>query len=387
MYDFDSIIRRKHTNSVKWDSDKEEDIIPLWVADMDFKAAPCIQQALEKRVKHGVFGYACVPQSYYEATINWFSKRHNWKINSSDIIYTTGVVPALSAVIKAHCNKEDRILIQTPVYNCFFSSIRNNDCIIVDSPLVLVNNKYEINFEDFENQIIDNKVKAFVLCNPHNPAGRVWTKQELIKMGEICNKHNVLVISDEIHCELVLPGYTYTPYASLGKPYEKNSVILTSPSKSFNIAGLQVANIICSDKILSDRINKAININEICDINPFAIEALIAAYTQGAKWIDELNVYIKSNYELLCAFFKQQFPQLTVIDMEGTYLAWVDISRLNITSRVLCDQLKQKAKVRLNPGTMYGTEGFVRINLASSQSILQQALLRINKSEVLRHSF
>lgn len=384
MYDFDTIIKRRYTNSVKWDIDKDEDIIPLWVADMDFKVAPCIQQALEKRVKHGVFGYALVPQKYYDATIQWFSKRHNWKISSDSIIYTTGVVPALSAVIKAYCNSGDNILIQTPVYNCFFSSIRNNDCKIIDSPLVLNGNRYEIDFEDFENKIVDNKVKAFVLCNPHNPAGRVWTKKELLQMGDICKKHGVLIISDEIHCELIMPGYKHIPYASLGRTHEKNCVVLTSPSKSFNIAGLQIANIICSDVELSKKINKAININEICDVNPFGIEALIAAYTQGSAWIDELNVYIKSNYDLLKAFFSKQYPYLKVVDMEGTYLAWVDISCLKKTSEEICQQLLEKAKVRLNSGTMYGTEGFIRINLATSQAILQQALLRIKQSEVLK---
>ncbi|MDO5760648.1 MAG: MalY/PatB family protein [Bacteroidota bacterium] len=383
MYDFDSIIKRRNTNCVKWDEDKQEDIIPLWVADMDFKTAPCIQQALEKRVNHGVFGYAHVPQQYYDAVVHWFGKRHGWKIVPSNIIYTTGVVPALSAVIKAYCSKGDKILVQTPIYNCFFSSIRNNECILVDSPLVLNNRRYEIDFEDFEKKIIDNKVKCFLLCNPHNPAGRVWTKQELLRMGEICNKHKVLVISDEIHCELVMPNYKYIPYASIGKAFEKNSVILCSPSKSFNIAGLQIANIVCTEEDLSQKINKAINVNEICDVNPFGIEALIAAYTQGESWIEELNLYIKANYDLLRAFFSKQYPYLKVVDMEGTYLAWVDVSALSKSSEEVCQLLLERAKVRLNPGTMYGTEGFVRINLATSQALLQQALLRIKDSKVL----
>lgn len=382
-YDFDSIINRRGTHCVKWDNDKEEDIIPLWVADMDFKVAPCIQQAIEKRVKQGIFGYVEVPDKYYEAIVSWFGKRHKWTINPERIIYTTGVVPAMSAVIKAFCNPGDKVLIQSPVYNCFFSSIKNNDCEVIDSPLILKDNRYEIDFNDFEAKASEEKTKIFLLCNPHNPAGRVWSKTEMEKILEICMKHDVLVVSDEIHCELVLPGNKYTPFASINKNAAKNSVVLCSPSKSFNIAGLQTANIVCPDEESQKKINKAVNINEICDINPIGVEALIAAYTQGGEWIDELNQYISNNYTLLNNFFSRYYPQLPVVKMEGTYLAWINIEKTGKTSEQVCQELKEKAKVRLNPGTMYGTEGFVRVNLACSQGLLQRALIQIKKSEVL----
>ena len=383
MYNFDEIINRRGTHCVKWDIDTDPQVIPLWVADMDFKVAPCIQKALEKRIKHGIFGYTEVPSEYYKATIQWFKKKHNWTIDKEQIIYTSGVVPAMSAVIKAYCQKGDKILVQTPVYNCFFSSIRNNDCQTEDSPLVLKGNKYEIDFEDFERHAKDERVKIFLLCNPHNPAGRVWSKEELKRLGEICKRNNVLVVSDEIHCELVFDKKTYTPFASLGKSFAHNCVVLCSPTKSFNMAGLQIANIICPDATAYEKINKAININEICDVNPLGVEALIAAYTQGGTWIDELNKYIEGNYKLLSSFVAKQFPKLKLIEMEGTYLAWLDVSALGKSSDEICKALLEKAKVRLNPGTMYGADGFVRINLATSQGLLQEALIRIQKSGVL----
>ena len=382
-YDFDSIINRRGTHCVKWDDDIQEDIIPLWVADMDFKTAPCIIQSLEKRVKQGIFGYVKVPQEYYDATVSWFKKRHKWTINPDRIIYTTGVVPAMSAVIKTFCKEGDKVLLQTPVYNCFFSSIRNNGCEIVDSPLVYENSTYKIDYEDFEKKASDPNTKIFLLCNPHNPAGRVWRKEELEKLSHICVKHDVLVVSDEIHCEIVMPKNEYIPFASINKETAKNSVILSSPTKSFNIAGLQIANIICPNETIQKQIDKAININEICDVNPFGVEALISAYTQGGDWIDELNTYICNNYTLLKNFFTRYFPSCPVVKMEGTYLAWVDIQATGKTSEEICELLTQKAKVRLNPGTMYGTEGFVRVNLACSQGLLQQALIQIKKSEVL----
>lgn len=235
-FDFDTVINRRGTNSYKWDIVKEEDVIPLWVADMDFKAAPTILEALKKRVEHGVFGYTLVPDSYYEAIINWFARRHNWQIDRSWIIYTTGVVPAVSCAIKALTLPGEKVLIQTPDYNCFFSSIKNNGCEVAENELVRRGDSYEVDFEDFERQCADEKTTVFLLCNPHNPAGRVWTKEELERMNDICLTYGVRVISDEIHCELVMPGHRFTPFAAISDACRDNSVVLNSPTKAFNIA-------------------------------------------------------------------------------------------------------------------------------------------------------
>ena len=233
-----------------------------------------------------------MPQSYYDAITGWFARRHGWNIDKDWIIYTSGVVPALSAIIKALTVPGDKVLIQTPVYNCFFSSIRNNGCEIVESPLIYTDNTYSIDFEDLESKASDPKVKAMILCNPHNPAGRVWSRDELIRIGEICIRYDVVVIADEIHCELVMPGYEYTPFASISEEFSRHSVSCVSPSKAFNIAGLQIANIVCADAGRRAKIDRAININEVCDVNPFGVIALQAAYNEGAEWLDQLLEYI-----------------------------------------------------------------------------------------------
>ena len=254
-YDFDKIIPRRGTNSYKWDSfPVGKDVLPLWVADMDFRTAPAITDALAKRVAHGIFGYVHVPDEYYTAVTRWFERRHNWSIRKEWMIYTSGVVPAISAVIKALTEPGDGVVVQTPVYNCFFSSIRNNGCCIVANPLRYVGNTYYIDFEDLERKTSEPGVKLLLLCNPHNPAGRVWSREELHRIGEICFRNGVTVIADEIHCELVFPGHTYTPFASIGEEFLQNSVTCLSPSKSFNIAGLQIANIISCDERIRRRI-------------------------------------------------------------------------------------------------------------------------------------
>ncbi len=378
-YNFDKPINRCGTNSYKWDS-ADADIIPLWVADMDFSTAPEITEALQRRAAHGIFGYVRVPDSYYNALISWFKRRHNWSINRESIIYTTGVVPAISAIIEAITVPGDKVLIQTPVYNCFFSSIRNYKCSAVENELVYDDSTYSIDFEDFEAKASDPSVKAFLLCNPHNPAGRVWTRNELKRMGDICLKHNVFVIADEIHCELTLPGFSYTPFASLDHNYANNCAVCTSPSKAFNIAGLQIANIIISNPDIYKAVNHAINVNEVCDVNPFGVDAMIAAYNYGEPWIDELNCYISANYIFLTLFIAKNIPQLKVCALEGTYLAWIDISATGMDCNYLADRLKTEARVWLNAGTMYGRNGkdFLRINLACPQSTLAEGLKRIN---------
>ena len=380
-FDFDKEIERHHTNSVKWDRLNMEDVIPLWVADMDFQTAPCIIDALRKRVEHGVFGYTQVPDSYYEATINWFKRRHNWEIKASDILYTTGVVPAVSAIIKALAQPGDKVIIQTPVYNCFFSSIRNNGCEASENSLIYKDNTFFIDFEDLERRAADPKAKLLLLCNPHNPSGRVWNYEELTKIYEICKKHNVIVVSDEIHNELVYPPHVYIPFGSLSEEIMERSVICTSASKSFNIAGLQIANIMCRDKDMRDKIDRAININEICDVNPFGVVGTIAAYNEGEEWLLALIDYLKGNYEFLKDYFHKELPEFPVVKLEGTYLVWVDCRKLGINSQELVEKLIREGGVWLNPGAMYGSdgEGFLRINIACPRARLEEGLRRIKK--------
>ena len=382
QYNFDKLTQRRGTNSYKWDETDDPDVIPVWVADMDFETAPCIVKALQERVAHGIFGYTFVPESYYEAVINWFSRRHGWRIDRSWIEYTSGVVPALSATIKALTQPGDKVLVQTPVYNCFFSSIRNNGCEIVESPLLHSANTYVINFVDLEQKLSDPAVKLFILCNPHNPAGRVWTPDELRHINDLCLRHNVRVVSDEIHCELTMPGYTYTPFASVSEASLNNSVTLNSPSKSFNTAGLQIANIISNDAAIRRRINRTININEVCDVNPFGVIALQAAYNEGEAWLEALKAYLYANYVALQSFFAEQLPQLPVTKLEGTYLVWVDISATGLDADSLTDRLLHEAKVMVNSGTMYGREAgkhFIRINIACPKARLMEVLTRMQQ--------
>lgn len=380
-YDFDKQIPRRNTHSYKWDSAAAEDVLPLWVADMDFRTAPAVVEALRRRVEHGIFGYTKVPDAYYEAVISWFARRHGWKIDREWILYTSGVVPALSAVIKALTAAGDRVLVQTPVYNCFFSSIRNNGCEVIASPLVYRNETYRINFEDLERKAADPKVKLLLLCNPHNPAGRVWTRQELTRIGEICLRHDVIVVADEIHCELVFPGHTYTPFASISDAFRMNSVTCTSPSKAFNLAGLQIANIFAADESMRMKIDKAININEVCDVNPFGVEALMAAYNHGEEWLEELKHYLSVNYNYLKAYFDEYLPQFPVAMLEGTYLVWVDCSVLKRPSREVVETLLREEKLWVNEGSLYGEagEGFIRINIACPRQTLIDGLHRLKR--------
>jgi len=381
-YDFDELVERRGTNCVKWDESPDDEVIPLWVADMDFKAAPAIQKAILERAEHGVFAYTLVDEDYYTAVINWFRRRHNWTIHREEILYTTGVVPAMSVAVKALTMPSEKVLILSPDYNCFFSSIRNNGCEVLESPLSRREDSFVIDWVDFEAKCADEKTTVFLLCNPHNPSGRVWTREELERMNDICLKYGVKVVSDEIHCELVMPGYQFQPFAAVSEACRQNSVILNSPSKSFNIAGLQTANIICSRSDWRRRLDRAININEVCDLNPFGPVALKAAYNESEDWIDELNQYIWGNYQVLRDFIEKNLPQWRVCRLEGTYLPWVDMSAMGVTSQALCDRLLREAKVWINPGTMYGPttgEGYIRFNIATQRSRLLEALERIAK--------
>lgn len=381
-YDFSRPTDRRGTDSYKWDSAPEADIIPLWVADMDFETFPAITEALQRRVAHGIFGYTRVPEAYYEAVCNWFGKHHGWHINREDIIYTSGVVPAVSAVIKALTLPGDQVIVQGPVYNCFFSSIRNNGCETVSNSLIYNKEelRYEIDFDDLERKLAHERARLMLICNPHNPGGRVWTRDELTRVAELCRKYGVRVVSDEIHCELTLYDNEYVPFGSLPDELSHGSITCCSPSKAFNTAGLQIANIVCRDAEVRNRIDRAININEVCDVNPFGVIALQAAYSdEGYEWLTQLRAYISSNYDLLRERFARELPKCKVMRMEGTYLAWIDCSELHISSDEIEEMLMHENKVWVNTGSMYGTEGaaFIRINMACTSELLNEGITRI----------
>lgn len=381
-YDFSRPTDRRGTDSYKWDSAPEADIIPLWVADMDFETFPGITEALQRRVAHGIFGYTRVPETYYEAVCRWFEKRHGWHINREDIIYTSGVVPAVSAVIKALTLPGDQVIVQGPVYNCFFSSIRNNGCEMVSNSLIYNKEelRYEIDFDDLERKLKHERARLMLLCNPHNPGGRVWTRDELTRVAELCHKYGVRVVSDEIHCELTLYDNEYVPFGSLPDELSRGSITCCSPSKAFNTAGLQIANIVCRDAEVRNRIDRAININEVCDVNPFGVIALQAAYSdEGYEWLTQLRKYISANYDLLLERFARELPKCKVMRMEGTYLAWIDCSELHISSDEIEEMLMHENKVWVNAGSMYGAEGaaFIRINMACTSELLNEGITRI----------
>ena len=373
-YDFDTIIPRRGTNSYKWDTPEEEGVLPMWVADMDFRTAPAVIEALQRRVAHGIFGYTKVPQAYYDAVVRWFGNRHRWQVDPRWIVYTSGVVPALSAIIKALTVPGDKVIVQTPAYNCFYSSIRNDGCEMSANRLVYRDNRYTVDFDDLEAKAADPKAKLLLLCNPHNPVGRVWTPEELRRIGDICLRHGVFVVADEIHCELTYEG----PFASLSERFLMNSATCVSPSKAFNLAGLQIADIVAADEQVRRRIDRAVNINEVCDVNPFGVAATIAAYDESGAWLDALRKYLWENYEYLRRFFEERLPQYPVLPLEGTYLVWIDCRATGIGSDDTALRLQEKQKLMVNSGTLYGPggEGFIRLNIACPRTLLADGLER-----------
>lgn len=379
-FDFDEIVCRRRTGSYKWDTPQADDILPMWVADMDFRTAPCIIEALRRRVQHGVFGYTKVGADYYDALTGWFRRRHGWDINPDDVIYTSGVVPAISAIIKGLTRPGDKIIVQTPVYNCFFSSIRNNGCEIFENPLIYhPDGHYTIDFDGLERCAADPRATMMLLCNPHNPAGRVWTRDELRRIGDICLRHNVIVVSDEIHCELTFPGFEYTPYATLGDDLSERCVCCNSPSKAFNTAGLQIANIVCRDPEMRRRIDRAINDNEVCDVNPFGVAALTAAYNEGEPWLAELVKYLHGNYLMAVERLTAGLPGYTVTPLEGTYLLWLNVAPSRLDGETFALQLEEQGRVMVSPGAIYGAPGeqFIRINLAAPRAVVADGIDRI----------
>ena len=375
-YNFDELTERRNTGSYKWDSSEDDNMLPMWVADMDFRTAPEIIEALKKKVEDGIFGYVKVDDSYYNAVIEWFNCNYGWSINKEKIIYTSGVVPAISAIIKALSTPGDGVVVQTPAYNCFFSSVRNNGCRIIENPLKRIETSkgftYQIDWENLQDVFLKEKPRLLILCNPHNPSGRVWDYGELKKLRDMCRMHNVRVISDEIHCELTYPDYSYIPYATV----DEDAVICCSPSKAFNIAGLQIANIIVPTEEVYAKVDRAINDNEVCDVNPFGVIALKTAYNEGGEWLMRLKNYLYENYLFLREEINKRMPMLKICDSESTYLAWIDVSALKKPAYEIEELVKRRSKVWINAGEMYGAEGYIRINYACPRRRLEEGLDR-----------
>ncbi len=379
-YDFDEIIERRNTNCLKWDRGSEE-VLPMWVADMDFKAAQPIIDALKGTLELGIYGYTIHPDAYYEAVLNWWERRHHWKLEKDWILFCPGIVPALNQLVKAFTEPGDKVIIQSPVYHPFYRVVTNNGCEVALNPLKHDGEKYVMNYEDLEKQASDPKTKLMFLCSPHNPVGRVWTVEELTKLGQICLKNGVLVISDEIHCDLIYEGYTHVPFASISEDFLKNSITCTAPSKTFNLAGLQVSNLIIPDKELRIKVKQTLEKNEIGEPNIFGVEALIAAYNEGEEWLVQLMEYLKGNLQYLIDFLKENIPSLKVTVPEATYLIWVDCRELGVNSKELNELFLNKAKVWFHNGRIFGEEGegFVRINIACPRKLLEEGLERVKR--------
>ena len=384
-FGFDIPVDRRGTESVKWD--EFPGTLPLWVADMDFRTAPSVLEALRRRLEHGVFGYDLVPQDYYDSISAWFSRRHGWKgIARENIVYTTGVIAAYSAAIKAMTVPGDKVMVMTPCYNAFFPAIRNNRCVRRSVPLLYEGGRWSIDFDELEKAAGESRV--LLLCNPHNPVGRVWTREELLRVGEICLRHGVFVISDEIHCELTYPGHDYTPWATLERDMVLNSVSCISPTKAFNIAGIQIANIFAASPQVLAKMDRAINDNECCDVNVFGVAALKAAYNGGEQWLDALRAYLLDNAAAVYAFLGSRLPQVQASPLEGTYLMWLDCrgamapgEPLEGFSARFGEHLRTRHGLTLSDGSIYGEdgEGFMRLNIACPRKLLTEAMEKFVK--------
>lgn len=382
-YDFDRITDRTHTNAIKYDlakrRNKPEDALSLWVADMDFPTAPCVQKAVAEKAAHGIFGYSRPDERYYNALKKWFAERHNYEIQEEWVVNTPGVCFALPSAVKAFTKEGESVLVQKPVYYPFFNTIKALDRKVVNSPLVLKNGHYEINFEDFEAKIVSENVKMFILCSPHNPGGRVWKKEELLRISEICLNHSVLVVSDEIHSDIVFEGSRHTVYGSISEAAAENSIICTAPSKSFNLAGLQFSNIIIPNAKLRIAFQREVDRTGYDEPSLMGIVAATAAYSEGGEWFDAARDYIWKNIQFAINYIEENCPKIKVVIPEGTYLLWLDFSAFGLSDEEINERILNRAKVWLDNGKMFGDEGkfFQRINCATPRKILAEALERI----------
>jgi len=385
-YDFDEIVDRKNTNSLKYDfaskSGKPEDVIPLWVADMDFRTPSGVTEALVKSSQHGIFGYSETNQDYFSTLHKWYAENFGWDIQPTWLVKTPGIVFAIAMAIRAVTNKGDGVIIQRPVYYPFSETILTNERLLVNNSLVYEKGAYHIDFDDFEAKVIANNVKLFVLCNPHNPVGRVWTSEELIRLGDICVKHGVIVVSDEIHADFIFDGYKHIIFANLKPEYLDITITCTAPSKTFNLAGLQVSNIFIANKDLKKKVKAEIRKSGYSQLNTMGLVACKAAYDHGKEWLEQLKKYLAGNLMFIRNFLLERLPQIKMVEPEGTYLVWLDFNALELSEDELDSLIVNEAKLWLDRGVMFGEEGkgFQRINIACPRPILEKALLQLEKA-------
>ena len=378
-YDFDTPVDRRNTYSLKWDVKENE--LPMWVADMDFQTAPEVREAIQKRAAHGVFGYSIVAEEWYQAYIQWWESRHGFRMDAEWLIFCTGVVPAISSIVRKLTTPAEKVLVLTPVYNIFFNSILNNGRQVLESRLQYDGESYSIDYADLEAKLADPQTSMLIFCNPHNPVGKIWQAEELRKVGELCRKHHVVVVSDEIHCDLTEPGLGYVPFASVSKDCRDNSITCIAPTKAFNLAGMQTAAVCVPDPVLRHKVWRGLNTDEVAEPNAFAIQAAVAAFTRGGAWLDELRCYLHENKVWTTQYIQKEIPQLKVVASQATYLMWLDCSRLTDSSEELADVIRESTGLYLSEGGQYGGDGthFLRLNVACPRSVLEDGLNRLKK--------
>lgn len=376
-YDFDTVNDRRSEFSMKWDVNDGE--LPMWVADMDFKTAPEITEAIVKRAEHGIFGYTDVPARWKNAVISWYKKRHSLTIEYDSLMFSTGVVAAISSLVRKLTTPNENVVLLTPVYNIFFNSIINNGCRALECPLIYDGEKYEINWTDFEEKLSDMQTTLFILCNPHNPTGVIWDRETLAKIGALCKKYHVTVISDEIHCDITDPGYNYVPFASVNDVCKYNSITCIAPTKTFNLAGLQTSAVYVPDEYLFHKVWRALNTDEVAEPNVFAMTASIAAYEHGEKWLDELREYLYLNKKAVRGFIKKEIPEINIVNSHATYLLWLDCSKICENTDALADDIRAKTGLYLSKGSAFGKggEAFLRMNTACPKRTLDDGLNRL----------
>lgn len=376
-YDFDTPTERRNTNSLKWDVAQGE--LPMWVADMDFQTAPEIREAIMKRAEHGIFGYSVIPDAWYEAYIQWWKMRHGYTMERDWLIFCTGVVPAISSIVRKLTTPAEKVLIQTPVYNIFFNSILNNGRQVLESPLRYDGKEYRIDFADLEEKLSDPQTALMILCNPHNPTGKIWDRQTLEKIGALCSRHHVTVVSDEIHCDLTDPEESYVPFASASETCRQISITCMAPTKAFNLAGLQTAAVSVPDEVLRHKVWRALNTDEAAEPNAFAVEAAVTAFTRGADWLDALRDYLYENKKLAEAYIEKEIPDVRAVASQATYLLWLDCSGLIGCGREAAGFLRRETGLYLSEGSQYGGNGadFLRMNIACPRAVLKDGLERL----------
>lgn len=378
-YDFDTPVDRRNTNSLKWDVAEGE--LPMWVADMDFQTAPEIIEALRERVSHGVFGYSDVTHEWYQAIIEWWKRRHNFTMEKEWLIFSTGVVPTISSIVRKLTTPNEKVLIQTPVYNIFFNSIINNGRQVLQAPLVYDGQAYSIDFQDLEKKLADPQTTLMILCNPHNPIGKIWDRETLKKIGALCKKHHVIVISDEIHCDLCAPECNYIPFASVSEDCQNNSITCIAPTKTFNIAGLQTAIVSVPNENLRHKVWRGLNTDEVAEPNAFAIQAAITAFTKGELWLEELRKYLQGNKECVLDYVDREIPQLSIVASDATYLLWLDCKEFTEHTKEFADFIRKKTGLYLSEGGQFGGNGkqFLRMNIACPRVTILDGLDRLKR--------